>query len=110
MVKFPFPESFTIVTQGVIGQDGDGNDVLGDVETPTSGAFAPAGSTELIQGEQVTITHDTIYLTDGAPVPKSTDKIRARGNLYDLDGDAGVLHNPFTGDEPGAVLRLLKVT
>ena len=110
MPTFAHPETFSIVTQTVIGVDGDGNDVYGPVETPATGAFAPAGSTELIQGETVVLTHDTIYLTDGEPVPTANDKIRARGNLYSIDGEPEVYHNPFTGYEPGAVLRLLKVT
>lgn len=110
MVTLPFPESFAIITQTVIGQDGDGNDVYGPTETPTAGAFAPAGSTELIQGETVVLDHDTIYLTDGAPTPGPLDKIRARGLVYDVDGTPGQFHNPYTGEEPGAVLRLLKVT
>lgn len=110
MPTFAHPETFTRVTRGVTGQDSDGNDVYGDVETPTSGAFAPAGSTELIQGETVVLTHDTIYLSDGEPVPTASDKIRARGNLYSIDGEPEIYHNPFTGYEPGAVVRLLKVT
>ena len=109
-MKFRNPETFTIHTRGVVGQDGDGNDVYGDVPTATTGAFAPAGSTELVQGQQTVLTHDTIYLEDGAPVPSATDQITARGSRYDIDGTPDVLHNPFTGYEPGPVLRLVKVT
>lgn len=110
MTFLAFPETFTIHTRDVIGQDGDGNDVYGDVDTATSGAFAPVGSTELIQGEDVTLTHPTLYLSDGAPVPKATDEVTARGTRYQVDGEPQVFHNPFTGDEPGPVVRLLKVT
>jgi hypothetical protein len=107
---FPFPETFTILTGVVTGQDGDGNDVTTPAEVATSGAFAPTGSTELIQGEAVVLDHDTIYLSDGAPTPGPADKIRARGVVYDIDGTPAEYHNPLTGYEPGAVLRLLKVT
>jgi hypothetical protein len=107
---FEFGETFTIHTRTVTGQDADGNDVYGDVDTPTSGAFAPAGSTELVQGQETVLTHDTIYLDDGAPVPAATDQVTARGDRYDIDGTPQTFHNPFTGDEPGAVVRLLKVT
>ena len=110
MVTFAFPETFTIVSRAVTGQDADGNDVYGDTETTTTGAFAPQGSTELIQGQDTVLTHPTIYLVAGASVPKPTDRIRARGVLYDIDGDPQVFHNPFTGEEPGPVLRLLRVT
>lgn len=107
---FPFPETFTIHTRGVTGRDSDGNDVYGDTNTTTTGAFAPEGSTELIQGEDVTLTHPTLYLSDGAPVPKATDEVTVRGTRYQIDGVPQVFHNPFTGYEPGPVVKLLKVT
>lgn len=110
MPTFPFPETFTIHTRGVTGQDSDGNDVYGDTDVDTTGAFAPEGSTELIQGEDVTLTHPTLYLSDGAPVPKATDEVTVRGTRYQIDGVPQVFHNPFTGNEPGPVIRLLKVT
>jgi hypothetical protein len=107
---FTFPETFTIHTRGVTGTDSDGNDVYGDTDTTTTGAFAPAGSTELVQGQNTVLTHPTIYLDDGAPVPSSTDQVTVRGVRYDIDGQPQVFHNPFTGYEPGAVVKLLKVT
>lgn len=110
MIAPPFPETFSIVTRAVTGQDADGNDVYGETEIAAFGAFAPEGSTELIQGQETVLTHPTIYLNPESPVPSPTDKIRARGVLYDVDGDPQVFHNPFTGDEPGPVLRLLRVT
>ena len=110
MPTFDFPETFVIHSRGVTGQDGDGNDVYGDTDTTTSGVFAPEGSTELIQGEDVTLTHPTLYLEDGAPVPAATDQVTVRGKRYDIDGEPQVFHNPFTGYEPGAVVKLEKVT
>lgn len=110
MPTFPFAETFTIVSRTVTSQDADGNDVYSDTEMSTTGAFAPEGSSELIQGQNTVLTHPTIYLSNGAPVPSPTDKIRARGILYDIDGEPQVFHNPFTGEEPGPVLRLLRVT
>lgn len=110
MTFLAFPETFTIHTRAVTGQDADGNDVYGDVTVTTTGAFAPQGSTELIQGEDVTLTHPTLYLSDGAPVPAATDQVTVRGEKFDIDGVPEVFHNPYTGDEPGPVVRLLKVT
>lgn len=110
MPTFPFPETFTIHTRAVTGRDADNNDVYGDVPTTTTGVFAPQGSTELIQGQNTVLEHDTIYLADGAPVPKPTDQVTVRGVLYDVDGEPQVFHNPFTGYEPGAVVKLLKAT
>lgn len=110
MPTFPFAETFVIHSRGVTGTDADGNDVYGDTDTTTTGAFAPAGSTELIQGQNTVLTHDTIYLEDGAPVPAPTDQVTVRGERRDIDGKPEVFHNPFTGNEPGAVVRLLGAT
>lgn len=106
----PFPESATIVSRSVTGQDSDGGDLYGTVSTVTSGIFAPEGSTELIQGQATVITNPTFYLASGAPVPKATDRIIVRGQTFDIDGEPRVYHNPFTGAEPGPVLRLERVT
>lgn len=108
----PFAETFTILSRTVTGQDADGNDVYTDAEVSTTGAFAPTGSSELVQGQNTVIENDTIYLAPGAPTPKPTDQIRREltGDTYDIDGKPAVYLNPFTGDQPGAVLRLERVT
>lgn len=110
MPTFPFPESATILTRTVTGRDTDGNDVYGETTVPTSGAFAPAGSSILIQGQFTVLEHDTLYLTDGAPVPAVTDRVQVRGVTFDIDARPEQLHNPFTGYEPGPELRLKRVT
>lgn len=110
MPTFPFAETFAIVTRDVTGQDGDGNDVYGDVEVSVRGAFAPEGYTELIQGQDVVIANPTIFLEDGEPTPKPTDRMRVRGDVYEIDGKPLEYRNPFSGDRPGAVVRLEKVT
>src|SRR5690348_8965393 len=105
---FPFAEDFTILSRTVTGQDGYGDDVYGATETATSGAFAPAGSVELTDSRDTVMAFPTIYLSPGAPVPAATDQIRreATGYVYGIDGEPAVYRNPFTGDQPGAVLRL----
>jgi hypothetical protein len=109
---FNFPEDFTLLSRGVTGSDADGNDVYGTAETPATGAFAPEGSTELIQGQDTVISNLTIYLSPDSPVPVATDKVRREltGETFDIDGQPAVFVNPFTGDQPGAVLRLERVT
>jgi hypothetical protein len=110
MPTFPFPESAVILTQTVTGQDAYGNDVYTPTEVQVTGAFAPGGTTELIQGEDVVISNPTFYLSDGEPVPAATDSMRIRGVVYLVDGKPRVYHNPFTGEEPGAVVQLENVT
>lgn len=106
----PFAESFTLLTRTVTGQDADGNDIYSDAEMPLKGAFAPAGSTELVQGQLTVITHDTVYLDEGQPVPGPQDKMRVRGIVRDIDGAPADYQSPFTGRHPGAVVRLVEVT
>jgi hypothetical protein len=113
VAAFPFAEAVVIVTRTVIGQDGDGNNVYDDDNptlTATSGAFAPEGSIELVQGQATVISRPTVYLSLGAPTPAASDRVRVRGQLYEIDGEPLVFLNPFTGDQPGAVLRLERVT
>lgn len=110
--EFPFAEDFTILSRTVTGQDSYGDDVYGTTETPVTGAFAPAGSTELTDGRDTVMAFPTIYLTAGSLVPAATDQIRreATGYVYEIDGEPAVYRNPFNGDQPGAVLRLKRVT
>ena len=112
MLTFPFAESFTLISKAVTSQDSDGNDVTTATELPVTGAFAPEGSTELIQGQDTVIANPSIYLSPGSPVPAATDKIRREltGETFSIDGAPQVFLNPFTGDQPGAVLRLERVT
>lgn len=106
----PFAETMAILTRSVTGQDGDGNDVYGTTEIPTTGVFAPQGSSELVQGQELVLTHPTVYLSSGVAVPSPTDKMRVHGVVYDVDGTPQVFLNPFTGGAPGPVVKLVEVT
>ena len=110
MTRFLFPETATILTETKTGEDSDGNDIMAPTEVPVTGAFAPGGSTELIQGEDVVIANPTFYLDDGMPTPAPTDAMRIRGVVYQVDGEPQGFRNPFTGETPGAVVRLESVT
>lgn len=107
---FAFSETFTLHTKGVTGQDADGNDIYGSTDTPLYGAFAPAGSTELVQGQDTVLSHDTLYLEAGSATPAPTDTITVRGTVRLVDGRPQDFRNPFTGWHPGPVVRLLEVT
>ncbi len=108
-MNFADPETFTVITRTVTGRDSMGNRTYTPVETTVTGAFAPAGSTELVQGQDTIISNPTIYLTDGTPAPAPTARIVVRGVTFEVDGEPLVFHNPFTGSEPGAVVRLVRV-
>lgn len=106
----PFAEEFIILSRTVSGQDGDGNDEYADTQEFVYGAFAPAGSTENVQGQLQVITHDTVYLNDGETAPGPQDQLIARGITRDIEGRPGVYANPFSGWRPGAVVKLKDVT
>lgn len=108
---YPFGETVTIVSTEVTGQDAYGGDILANVETDVPGcAFAPAGSPERVQGQDLVTTTPTVYLPTGADVPSPSDRVKVRGRAYDIDGEPLVFVNPYTGSQPGAVLRLKAVT
>lgn len=117
-MTYAFGETITLVRTAVTGQDADGNDTYTTTDVPVpDSVFAPAGSTERVQGQDLVTSNPTVYLglvdTDGNPVtPKATDKVRrANGDLYDIDGKPAIYPpNPFTGTQVGAVLRLKDVT
>lgn len=103
-------ETFTILSRQMVGQDPDNNDIYGDVEIETRGAFSPKGSVVSRQGQFQVIDQDTAYLAPGEPVPDINDRIRVRGKVYDIDSEPAVWRNPYTGSEPGASLQLRAVT
>lgn len=106
----PYAEAFVILSSAVTGEDEDGNDIWTPTEVATSGAFAPAGSTEINAGQATVITHDTLYLDEGEPVPGPHDKMRVREVVREVEGVPAVYRSPFTGWRPGAVVRLTTVT
>jgi hypothetical protein len=109
-MTLPFAETLTMITRTTTGQDSDGGDIPGTVETTVRGAFAPAGSIELVQGQSLVLDHDTVYLETGTPTPKATDQLRRNGVVYNIDARPRTYLNPFTGQAPGPILALLRVT
>lgn len=108
---FAHGEPVDVLDRVVTGQDDFGKDVYTTTETTIPNcAFAPQGSLERVQGQNLITTTPTVYLPDGATVPSATARVRVRGRLYDIDGEPQVFVNPFSGSTPGAVLRLKAVT
>lgn len=104
-------ETVILITRTVVGQDGDGNDLYGEVQTPLDGCwFDPGGSSELIQGQETVIRRPQVGLPEGSVLPSPVDAVIARGIRYPIDGQPQAFHNPFTGWEPGIVIQLEGVT
>lgn len=109
-MTFPFGTTVTLITRSVIGRDGDGNDIYQDVQTVLPGcAFDPGGSTELVQGQDLVTTTPTLYAPAGTVIGP-VDAILVAGQTFEVDGTPNTYTNPFTGWQPGVVVKLRAVT
>lgn len=108
-MNFPFGDTMTLHTRTVTGADTYGNDTYGSTDTTVVGAFAPAGSQVLMQGQLTVLDQDTAYLPGGTNV-ETVDKITVRGTTYLVDGSPFDYIHPGTGWNPGVVVKLLAVT
>lgn len=94
------------------GTDTLGNDVFTETDVPTQGVFAPGGSAELVQGQDVVTTQPTVYLPTGTAVA-ATDALTVNGVPFEVDGDPLVWPpHPMTGWQPdySVEVKLRRVT
>lgn len=99
MRALPYGETVTIVRPGPPTQDAYGNDVPGPpTEIEVAGAaVAPRTSSEDLNARDQVIVGLTVYLPPGTIV-QPTDRMRVRGELYEVEGEPGTyLRSPFTG-------------
>lgn len=106
---FPFGDSITLHTRTVTGRDSAGADVYGSSDSTVVGAFAPAGSVEVVQGQDTVTTSPSVYLPSGTVV-NAVDQVTVRGVTYDVAGDPQDWRHPWTGWQAGIVVRLQAVT
>ena len=111
MVTFPFGETVTLHRRVLSPKpDQDGNDVYIPTDIPIPGcAFDPGGSVESVQGQDMVTTKPTVYAPPGTVV-LATDGVTVRGLPYEVDGAPSDYISPFTGWNPGVVVRLKAVT
>lgn len=109
MTAFVFGESVTLHSRAVTGQDPYGNDVYGDATRTVQGGFAPAGTSEVVQGRDTVTAQPALYLPPGTDV-SAVDRATVRGVTYDVDGTAADWRNPLTGWSAGIVVNLQAVT
>jgi hypothetical protein len=115
-MQFPNGEQITLHRPTKVGVDAYGKDRLDwtDYTVPDC-AFAPAGSTENIQGRDTVIDSDTVYVPpEKIPVQAGTvlptDEITAQGTRYKVNGKPQAYRNPFTGTSYPIVVRLEEVS
>jgi hypothetical protein len=107
---FPFGETVVLHSRTLTGQDVLGNDIYTSADISYGGcAFSSGGSIELLQGQDLVTTQPTVCLPVGVTV-KTTDRVTVRGDLYEVDGSPNADTNPFTGWQPGVIVKLQRVT
>lgn len=115
MTGFPFGETVIHIVRAVAGEDRDGNDDRGDVETEVRDVgVAPrdgngTSGNENVQGRDTVVVGLTLFLPAGWKV-SATDRFRVRGELYEVDGQPEAFHHPFTGWNPGLPVSVKRVT
>jgi hypothetical protein len=108
-MDFPFGDLITVSTRTPTGRDGDGNTTYTTVNTVVRGQFVPAGSVEILQGQDIVVSQDTVYLPAGTVV-QPVDRIVVGGVTFEVDGSPNSPVNGFTGWAPAVVVKLRKVT
>lgn len=111
MTSWPAGETVTVLRPGPSTQDSYGNDVPGaDTETDYAGcAVWPRVSSEDVQARDQVIDGLYVVFPTGADV-LATDRVRARGLVYFVDGEPGLYRSPLTGTALGPQVALTHIT
>lgn len=113
---FGFGETIVLHTRtrrtdadGKIVTDDYGNDVFDTADTTLENVPVwPAGATELVQGQDTTITGLFALLPPDTNV-EAIDSVTVYGGSFEVDGEPGRYTSPFTGLNPGIEVHLTKV-
>lgn len=110
-MTWPAGETATVLRPGPPTQDPYGNDVPGpDTETDYGGcAIWPRVSSEDVQARDQIIDGLYVLFPPGADV-LATDRVRARGQVYLVDGEPGLYRSPLTGTALGPQVSLTRIT
>jgi hypothetical protein len=112
-------ESITVIARTASGQDSDGNDAFTESQTVvTQCIFWPRlsarGSATANSGEYLQGGDRVIYGLSGLVPPGTvideTDRVIARGELYEVDGKPALWLSPLTGTQGGTEVNLTRIT
>jgi hypothetical protein len=111
-MTYPFTTTVQYVkrTRNGSGSAYSGTEWTDAAAVATEAVWAPGGSAEVVQGGDVVTTQPTLYAVDRSLGVSATDKFIVNGTPFEVDGDPQDFLNPYTGDQPGLVVRLRKVT
>ena len=106
---FSFPEPVEILSPGTVADPYSGETVT-DWATSTSRheacAVAPGGSTEPTQVARDAVDSDFDLIFDYDPGVTHADRVVVRGLTCEVDGHPFSFRSPFTGWEPGTLVRV----
>lgn len=106
-----YPETISIVSEGVTGQDDWGNDVHGTTETPVEGCVIyPRTSTEAADGTRSQVVVGVTVLAPWGTEIGPHAKVRARGWVWDVVGEPGAWRSAITGNTGAVEIALQRTT
>lgn len=106
---------FDVEVSRSFGKDRFGNPLPGDTFTVAGCAVAPAGSSELVNGQATVLEQDTLYAPFEADIQPQDEVVIPEGQVvppgtYQVDGRPQPWRSPFTGAGAGTVVRLTRAT
>lgn len=107
---FTYPESVTVLSPTTATDPYSGEPTGTDWSNPTERdeacAVAPGGSTEPTEVARNAIDSDFDLLFDHDPEITAVDRVVVRGLTCEVDGHPFTFRSPFTGWEPGTLVRV----
>lgn len=109
---FPHGETVAVLTAGTVSDPYSGEDSA-SWDTPTEVnvlgvGVEPRPSDEPVQDARNAVTSGfTLYMPAGTVIG-SANRIRVRGEVYDVLGEPAVWRSPFTGWEPGVIVQVAR--
>lgn len=105
-----FGQTVTLQSRTVSGKDSYGNVTYSTTSTTLHNVpIWPAGSAELLQGQDI-LTDTLVALLPHGTVVLPTDRVQAFGRTYEVTGSPFDWVSPFTSTKAGVQVNLKVVT
>ena len=109
-MRYAYGQAVTLCSRAVSGTDNQGNDVWSESQTLFYGcAVWPTASGEVQQGQDVVTDGQMVTFPTGTVV-LATDQVLIGTTRFDVVGDPINYQSPFTGWNPGVVVKVKRVT
>jgi len=119
MPQFPFSKAATLIRRTLSTENLDGNDTYVDSSHPLSNVVTWPSTSSLVgqglriemrTGDQATAVASLNALLPPDTVVTALDAVIVDGYKWEVEGDPSLYQSPFTGLDPGVLVRLVKVT